>query len=218
MTAKPKRRYTSALRRQQAEQTRVRIVQAAADLFALSGYAATTLPMIAERAGVSTETVQNHGPKSQFLRAAIDLVSFAGGRDQPVLETDHGRRLLAASTPREAASAAAEVLTAVNRAGHGVWLAFVEAAHHDEGLAAELRELVDSIRRQNALMLGVWRTRGWLRDDVGFDDLVDRAAMLGAVELYDRFVRIGGGTVERYRELIAGLLAESLFAAGSPGD
>lgn len=218
MTAKPKRRYTSALRRQQAEQTRVRIVQAAADLFALSGYAATTLPMIAERAGVSTETVQNHGPKSQFLRAAIDLVSFAGGRDQPVLETDHGRRLLAASTPREAASAAAEVLTAVNRAGHGVWLAFVEAAHHDEGLAAELRELVDSIRRQNALMLGVWRTRGWLRDDVGFDDLVDRAAMLGAVELYDRFVRIGGGTVERYRELIAGLLAESVFAAGSPGD
>lgn len=218
MTAKPKRRYTSALRRQQAEQTRVRIVQAAAELFALSGYAATTLPMIAERAGVSTETVQNHGPKSQFLRAAIDLVSFAGGRDQPVLETDHGRRLLAASTPREAASAAAEVLTAVNRAGHGVWLAFVEAAHHDEGLAAELRELVDSIRRQNALMLGVWRTRGWLRDDVGFDDLVDRAAMLGAVELYDRFVRIGGGTVERYRELIAGLLAESLFAAGSPGD
>ena len=197
MTAKPKRRYTSALRRQQAEQTRVRIVQAAADLFALSGYAATTLPMIAERAGVSTETVQNHGPKSQFLRAAIDLVSFAGGRDQPVLETDHGRRLLAASTPREAASAAAEVLTAVNRAGHGVWLAFVEAAHHDEGLAAELRELVDSIRRQNALMLGVWRTRGWLRDDVGFDDLVDRAAMLGAVELYDRFVRIGGGTFER---------------------
>lgn len=218
MTAKPKRRYTSALRRQQAEQTRVRIVQAAAELFALSGYAATTLPMIAERAGVSTETVQNHGPKSQFLRAAIDLVSFAGGRDQPVLETDHGRRLLAASTPREAASAAAEVLTAVNRAGHGVWLAFVEAAHHDEGLAAELRELVDSIRRQNALMLGVWRTRGWLRDDVGFDDLVDRAAMLGAVELYDRFVRIGGGTVERYRELIAGLLAESVFAAGSPGD
>lgn len=218
MTAKPKRRYTSALRRQQAEQTRVRIVQAAAELFALSGYAATTLPMIAERAGVSTETVQNHGPKSQFLRAAIDLVSFAGGRDQPVLETDHGRRLLAASTPREAASAAAEVLTAVNRAGHGVWLAFVEAAHHDEGLAAELRELVDSIRRQNALMLGVWRTRGWLRDDVGFDDLVDRAAMLGAVELYDRFVRIGGGTVERYRELIAGLLAESLFAAGPPGD
>lgn len=218
MTAKPKRRYTSALRRQQAEQTRVRIVQAAADLFALSGYAATTLPMIAERAGVSTETVQNHGPKSQFLRAAIDLVSFAGGRDQPVLETDHGRRLLAASTPREAASAAAEVLTAVNRAGHGVWLAFVEAAHHDEGLAAELRELVDSIRRQNALMLGVWRTRGWLRDDVGFDDLVDRAAMLGAVELYDRFVRIGGGTVERYRELIAGLLAESVFAAGPTGD
>lgn len=218
MTAKPKRRYTSALRRQQAEQTRVRIVQAAAELFALSGYAATTLPMIAERAGVSTETVQNHGPKSQFLRAAIDLVSFAGGRDQPVLETDHGRRLLAASTPREAASAAAEVLTAVNRAGHGVWLAFVEAAHHDEGLAAELRELVDSIRRQNALMLGVWRTRGWLRDDVGFDDLVDRAAMLGAVELYDRFVRIGGGTVERYRELIAGLLAESVFAAGPTGD
>lgn len=218
MSVTPRRRYDSQVRRQQAEQTRVRVVRAAAELFAASGYAATTLPMIAGRAGVSTETVQNHGPKSQLLRAAIDLVSFAAGRDQPVLETEHGRLLVAARTPREAAQAAAEVLTAVNQAGHGVWLAFVEAAHHDEALAVELRELTDSIRRQNALALGAWHTRGWLRDDIPFDDLVDRAAMLGAVELYDRFVRIGGGTVERYRELIAGLLAESLFAAGSHGD
>ncbi|MBB3035714.1 helix-turn-helix domain-containing protein [Hoyosella altamirensis] len=211
MSAKPTRPYTSRLRREQAEQTRVRVVQAAAELFGRSGYAATTLPKIAERAGVSTETVQNYGPKPELLRAAIDLVSFAGGRDQPVLETELGLQLLAARTPHEAAQVAAEVLTAVNQAGHGLWQAFAEAARHDAALAAELRALTASIREQNALVIRMWHAKGWLRDDTPLEELTDRTTLIGAVELYDRFVGQGGGTVDRYRALIAGLLAASVL-------
>ena len=58
------RGYVSRLRAQQAADTRDRVVRAAADLFAERGYAGTTLPEIGRRAGVSTETVQDHGPRS----------------------------------------------------------------------------------------------------------------------------------------------------------
>ncbi len=211
MMSKQKRRYTSELRLRQAELTRTRIVGAAADLFARRGYAAATMPMIARLAGVSTETVQAYGPKAHLLRAAVDLVSFGGGRDQPVIETEMGQQLLAARTPLEAAVAAAEILATANRSAHGVWLAFMEAARHDDVIADELRALVSSIRAQNEQVLGAWRQLGWLRDDAPFNELVDRATMIGAVELYDRYVRLGEGTVERYRALVVGLFMSSVL-------
>lgn len=214
MTARQKRPYASELRLRHAEQTRMRVVTAAADLFARRGYAAATMPMIAELAGVSTETVQAYGPKPRLLRAAVDLVSFGGGRDQPVIETEMGQQLLAARTPLEAAAAAAEILTAANQAAHGVWLAFTEAARHDDVIAAELQMLISSVRVQNEQVLAAWRQLGWLRDDAPFDELVDRATMIGAVELYDRYVRLGEGTVERYRELVVGLLMTSVLRVG----
>ncbi len=74
------RRYRSELRRQQAEQTRERIVAAAAELFAAEGYARTTLAKIAAAAGVSTETVQTHGPKAALMVAAVEYVDVRGLR------------------------------------------------------------------------------------------------------------------------------------------
>ena len=51
------RSYTSQLRADQAIQTRRRIVDAAAELFAERGYAATTIDAVAAAAGVSRKTV-----------------------------------------------------------------------------------------------------------------------------------------------------------------
>jgi AcrR family transcriptional regulator len=51
------RAYRSELRQRQAEETRLRVVAAAAALFADLGYARTTLAKIAAAAGVSAETV-----------------------------------------------------------------------------------------------------------------------------------------------------------------
>src|SRR5262245_49407030 len=84
--AKATRTYRSALRQRQAHETRLRVVAAAAELFAELGYARTTLARIAEAAGVSIETVQAQGPKATLMVAAVEYSAFGVTGDQSVLD------------------------------------------------------------------------------------------------------------------------------------
>ena len=212
------RGYVSRLRSQQAADTRDRVVRAAADLFTERGFAGTTLPAVGRRAGVSTETVQNHGPKVQLLRAALDLVSFGAEAGTAVADTELGRQLAGATSAAEAARRSAEVLAVVNERSHGVWMAFSEASRNDATLAAELRRLTAEIAEQTRIALERWRTQGWLRDDVPPDELVRRATAIGSVELWDRFVRVEGQSPQQYRTLITGLLLASLTTGRAAAD
>src|ERR1700754_1780061 len=100
--AKAARAYRSELRQQQAESTRLRVLDAAAELFADAGYARTTLAKIAAAAGVSAETVQGQGPKAALLIAAIEYAAFGVAGEENVFNLDVGRRLLAIAEYEEA--------------------------------------------------------------------------------------------------------------------
>ena len=54
---KPRRRYDSSRRRQQAADTRSDVLDAALKLFARDGWTTTTMAAIAREAGVSKETL-----------------------------------------------------------------------------------------------------------------------------------------------------------------
>src|SRR4051812_44970889 len=70
---KKKRRYTSAVRDEQAARTRARILESATELFLDRGYARTTMQEIADRAGVARDTVHAvFGSKARVLTALID--------------------------------------------------------------------------------------------------------------------------------------------------
>src|SRR5947208_10709077 len=67
------RKYSSAVRDEQAARTRTRIVDAASALFLERGYARTTMKDIADRAGVARDTVHAvFGSKARVLTALID--------------------------------------------------------------------------------------------------------------------------------------------------
>src|SRR5690348_11713123 len=80
---KGRRRYSSAVRAEQAAATRRAVLTAARDLFANRGYAATSIAAIAARAGVAVDTVYAAaGRKPALLR---DLVETSlSGTDQAV--------------------------------------------------------------------------------------------------------------------------------------
>jgi AcrR family transcriptional regulator len=80
------RRYDSRIRREQAAQTRQRILDAAADLFIGQGYGATSIRSIADAANVSPDTVYaTFGSKARLLTALIDA-RLAPGGESSILE------------------------------------------------------------------------------------------------------------------------------------
>ncbi len=206
------RRYTSRLRERQAGVTRERVVRAAAELFAERGYAGTSLPQIARAAGVSTETVQAHGPKIRLLHAAIDLMSFATGGTGSMLDSELGSQFRRATSPEDAARISADILATINHGSHGLWLTLSEAARTDAAVAESFRALVDGIRAENLQVTLLWRERGWLRADVSDAELARWSDVIASVEVYDRVVRVEGSSDEEYRELVARLMLELLAA------
>lgn len=80
---KPRRRYTSVIRQEQARETRRRLLDAAHQLFLTHGYVATTMETIAREAGVSVQTVYaTFGNKRTLLARLLDLA--IGGDEAPL--------------------------------------------------------------------------------------------------------------------------------------
>lgn len=94
--SEPGRAYTSALRADQAEQTRRRVVRAASVLFDRDGYAATSVTAVAREAGVSGQTVYNvFGTKAALLKAAYDVAIVGDDEAVPLAERPDVKELYA---------------------------------------------------------------------------------------------------------------------------
>jgi AcrR family transcriptional regulator len=205
---RPRRAYRSELRQRQAEQTRLRVVAAAAGLFAELGYARTTLAKIAAAAGVSTETVQAHGPKAALMIAAVEYAAFGITGDHNLLDLEVGQRFVAYSDRDEAADFLVAEQTAIHQRSAPVTRALFGAAAADPELDGYLAELVAGIGRQVRRLLEVCRERGWLRDDVPFDELVETAAVISSIETYTRIVHHDGCSLDAYRAWFRRMLDE----------
>ena len=80
---RPKRKYHSKRREEQARETRRRILAAARELFTKYGYAGATVEAIAQEAGVSSLTIfATFGNKRSILAGLIEV--SVGGDDQPI--------------------------------------------------------------------------------------------------------------------------------------
>jgi AcrR family transcriptional regulator len=205
------RSYRSDLRRQQAEQTRSRIVNAAAELFAAEGYARTTLAKIASAAGVSAETVQGHGPKAALMIAALEQVAIGVTDEGNVLNLDAGRAFLRLDDPDEALDYLAAMGSDVNEQAAPLAFAVIGAAASDPELSQYLNKLIASITGQCRRILTVCRDRDWLREDVPFNELVETTAVLTSVDTYLRMTHYDGWSVARYRRWVRRMVAETIF-------
>jgi TetR/AcrR family transcriptional regulator, regulator of autoinduction and epiphytic fitness len=87
---KRRRTYDSSNRARQAQETRRRIIEAAALLFVRDGYSATSISAIAAEAGVAVPTVYaSLRSKANILRAVVDLT--VRGDDEAVPLASRGR-------------------------------------------------------------------------------------------------------------------------------
>lgn len=99
---KPRRRYDSTRRREQAAATRRQILDAAQQHFERDGYTGTTMTAVASTAGVSLKTVYlAFETKSGLLRALWHQLLRGEREEVPVGEQDWFREVLEEPDPRQ---------------------------------------------------------------------------------------------------------------------
>ena len=160
-----KRAYASTVRREQAAQTRSRILDAASELFESNGYARTTIVAIAQRAEVAADTVYAiFGSKARILTALIDVrlaPSAANVMDRPQAhavrdEVDQRRQIAAFARDMAGVSARVRPIYEILRTASAV-----------EPEMAAIHAEMDSYRLRNMRQVVTWiATRGPLRVDV----------------------------------------------------
>lgn len=190
------------------------MVVAAADLFAAQGYRATTYRQIADRAGVSVETVQKHGPKAALLRAGVELASFGVEAEGDFFATELGKALLQIDDPDTMATFLGSAMLTINAPSARLWVSAVGAALGDAELTAFHTEMLASIRDQVEAALHYFAERGWLRTDVPFDDLVEAFCVVTSPETYVRFVLHDGKASDAYQAFVARTLRSTVLTSG----
>lgn len=194
------------------------MIDAAAELFASYGYARTTLARIAERAEVSVETVQAQGPKRSLLGAAVRLRTFGREADESILDVPESGALLRQESPEGFARAAARLVSEINARSSGLMRAFASAAADDPDIEAEWSEVIRLVHgnvRDLVVLLG---SRGWLRTDVGTDELAASVWIMIDGENFEKLTARLGWPAQRYEDWLARSIIELLFPARPAGE
>jgi len=196
-------------RRERAQATRRRMLDAARSLFLERGYVATTIGAIAERADVAPETVYStFGNKRTLLSELVD-VSIAGGDGAtPVLRQDWVRDLRAEPDPRRRLRLLAAQGRAILERRAGIDEVVRGAAAADPEIAA-LRDLGRAQRLAGQReLLAIAIGRAALADGLDLEAAADIVYVVGSPEAFqsltverawsaDRFERWYGDMLER---------------------
>ncbi|MDQ0826876.1 AcrR family transcriptional regulator [Arthrobacter sp. B2I5] len=144
MERKIKRQYDSRRRQEQAAETRRSIIAAANQLFIAQGYGQTTIKQVAERAGVSVETVYAaFGTKALLLRH-VWYVDFRGDEtDVTLYDRAEMQSILAEPDLPSRIRRHAVFVTASNRRIFPLLDALAGAAASEPDAAAMLAEWTD---------------------------------------------------------------------------
>jgi len=203
------RPYQSARRKQQAADTRQRILAAARHLFVEKGYAATSLADIAERAEVSVPTLYaSIGPKPAIAFALVEHITNAVG----IPELD--REQMATTTGPELVRANVHLGRLLNeRAGDDI-VAMNSAAAAAPELAPVMAEGERYHVEAEERIANVLASMGALRDDVTAEQAAALLITLNSTEVHHRLSRLPGSSSEQAERWLTDALVHLLLAPG----
>jgi AcrR family transcriptional regulator len=211
---KPRRRYESVRRREQAHQTREAILDTARRLFLRDGFAATTIAAIAAGARVSVDTIYKaFGGKPGLVRA-ICQQALAGEGPLPA-ESRSDALQRTESDPREIIRGWGTLTTEIAPRIAPILLLVRAAAELNPEMASLLSELnAQRLERMthNARNLA---TAHHLREDVTVELAGEILWTYSSPELYELLVLTRGWPLERYGSFIADAMIAALLRPDS---
>lgn len=208
MTRAVKRRqrpYDNRNRREQARQTRRRVVEAARRLFVRDGYASTTIQALADEAGVAVQTVYaSFGSKLEVLKQLFDTSIVGDDEDVPLTkrsdwqawaaERDAERQVELFSRANRKVSERTSDVVGVVAAAASLHPEIAHMWEEAEGARyADQRRLADSLARRGKLRRGLSARRAadiiWTLAGPGtYTDLVRRRGWSG--EDYEQWLSV----------------------------
>ena len=213
---KPRRRYDSTSRLEQARRSRRSVLDAARRLFLDQGYAATTVAAIAGEAGVSVETVYKaFGNKPGLVKAVFDVSVVGDDEPVPMLRRDVVRRIQAEPDPRRKLAMYGEHLSESAPRSVPVQLLVRAAAASDPGAAGVWDQMLAERLTGMTHFAQNLHEGGHLRAGVSFEDARDILWTYNAAEWYELLVLRRGWDPDRYGRWIADALSAALLAKGN---
>jgi AcrR family transcriptional regulator len=206
------RRYHSPRRQEQAEATRMAILEAAKRRFERDGYAATTMAAIAKEAGVALKTVYlAFDTKSGLLRALWHLLLRGDEADIPVGERPWYRQVLAEPDPERAVRLGAHNARLVKQRA-GALLGVIRAAASTDPDAAELWRRIESDFYDNQRrFVETLRDKGALRPGLSVERGADIMWTLNHPELWHLLVGARGWSPEQYERWFGDTICAQLL-------
>lgn len=212
MESMPRRKYSSPLRSEQAQQTRLAIIDAALRLFLANGYAKTSMRAIASEAGVSERTVYvAFRDKISIITAIADRERFgeAGGGQAQYVES-----LRAVPRPIDRLRMIAHRAAVARERGLAMIARIVRAeGQSDEGGRRFLAAAADYRHRGTRTYAEVILERA-LPDGAATEQFVDELEAILNEETYLLLVVERGWSRQRYEQYIIDMCLVALERYG----
>ena len=199
-------------------ETRRRLLAAAKAEFAERGYAAATVIRIAERAGVSVQTLySNWGNKRNLLRAVMES-SVTGDDDLPLV-AGQPPAVFASIADREDADPGRllahfthQYRLLAERSAVG-WQTYRDGAAVDPDIAADWRHLNDLRRQATRAMIGRLPAAA-LRPGLTSAVAGDTAWVIASPDTHDQLVRQAGYSYDQLEDWVRDTISAALLAGG----
>jgi AcrR family transcriptional regulator len=197
-----KRRYDASKRREAAAHTRQAILDAALELFADRGYAATPMTAIATRAGVALDTVYAAvGRKAELARLLIETAISGGSQAVPAEERDYVQAIRAAGDAETRIAIYASAMRGIAGRLAPVLSIIEQAGSAEPELAALWRQIAERRAANMHRFVADLTAVAELRVDP--DDAADIVWATNAPELYQLLISQRGWSPERYERFLA---------------
>jgi AcrR family transcriptional regulator len=206
-----KRSYDASGRREQARARRRAVVVAAKALFERDGFRSTTIAAVAERAGVSAESIyKGFGTKAALAKAVFDLVIAGDDEPVPVWRRSEADAIRAEPDVRRKIMLYSRGLAARQQRSAKVQILIRDGGHTDQTLAALWRQLLAE-RLTGMTILGRHLVEsGQLREGIELDEVRDVLWTYTAVELYELLVVERSWPLDRYADWIGQAITAAL--------
>ena len=208
----PRRTYDSSRRREQARETRARVLAAARAAFLDHGYAATTLPAVAAAAGTSVETIYKAvGNKPALAKAVFDVAIVGDDEPVPLLARATIQAIRAEPDPRRKLAMYGRHVGQIGSRVGPILLVVRAAADNDAGAAGVWEALQAERLTGMTMFANELAAEGHLREGVTRVEARDVLWTHNSVELWDLLVRQRGWSDARFGRWIGHQLVAALL-------